>query len=220
MATLFRVDSSIRTEGSTTRAVADSVVQGWSAQHPDGTVNRRDLGLSPLPAEAWAIAAGAGYVPADQRTVEQVDAMALASTLADELVAADSYVITSPLYNFGVSQHLKNWVDLLITDPQMAPGKPSAIAGRSAVLVVARGGGYGPGTPRAGWDHATAWVQRTLGEVWGLSVETVETELTLAAVNPAMADLVGLAEESLTAAHAAASTQGRTLAERLVAATG
>lgn len=215
MPTLFRVDSSIRIEGSVSRAVADTAEAAWQTAHPDGSVVRRDLAIAPLPAEAWPIAAGAGYVPADQRTPEQVETVALVEALADQLLDADSYLITSPLYNFGISQYLKTWIDLLITDARFGPTGGRPLAGRPAVLVVARGGGYGPGTPRAGWDHATGWVRRILSDVWGLRVETVEAELTLAAVNPAMADLVGLAEESLAAAHRAASLHGRTLADRL-----
>ena len=35
MACLQRVDSSIRTEGSVSRAVADSAVAAWSTKHPE-----------------------------------------------------------------------------------------------------------------------------------------------------------------------------------------
>ena len=48
-----------------------------------------------------------------------------------------------------------------------------------------RGGGYGAGTPREGWDHATPYLLRILGDVWGADVTLVEAELTLADVVPA-----------------------------------
>lgn len=44
-----------------------------------------------------------------------------------------------PLYNFGVSQHFKAWVDLVVTDPRMASCAGQPLAGRPAVLVVVRG---------------------------------------------------------------------------------
>ncbi len=47
-----------------------------------------------------------------------------------------------------------------------------------------RGGGYGAGTPREGWDHATPYLLRILGDVWGADVTLVEAELTLADVVP------------------------------------
>ena len=89
--------------------------------------------------------------------------------LADEVLAADAIVVASPLYNFGVPQHLKTWIDLLITDPRLGPGT-APLTGRPLALVIARGGGYGPGTPRAGWDHATPYLQQIFGAVLGAEV--------------------------------------------------
>ncbi len=215
--TLLRVDASFRTEGSTSRAVADSAQRAWLREHPDGAVVHRDLGVGPLPAEAWGLAVGAAYTPEEHRTAEQRAATGLAATLADELVAADALVLASPLYNFGVSQHTKSWIDLLIADPRLGPGT-EALRGRPALLVVAQGGGYRAGTPREGWDHATPYLQRILADLWGMSCTTVVADLTLAASTPAMAGLVGVAEQSLATAHREAEEHASALAARLRAA--
>jgi FMN-dependent NADH-azoreductase len=109
---------------------------------------------------------------------------------------------------------VKTWVDLLITDPRFAPGAKT-IAGRPAFVVIARGGGYGPGTPREGWDHASGWLNRVFGDVWGLDVQVIESELTLAEVTPAMEALRGMAADNLRNAHSAALEHGKHLALRL-----
>ncbi|WP_199439902.1 FMN-dependent NADH-azoreductase [Umezawaea beigongshangensis] len=214
--TLFRLDASIRTDGSVSREVADSLERGWLAEHPGDAVVRRDVGVAPIPADVWATAAAAQHVPADQRTEQQEAAVALAAALADEVLAGDSVVIASPLYNFTVSQHLKTWIDLLVTDPRFTPGQ-QPLVGRPVALVLARGGGYGPGTPREGWDHATPWLRRIFGDVLGADVSAVAAELTLADVKPAMADLRDLAAQSRTEAHGLAERTGRTLAARALA---
>jgi FMN-dependent NADH-azoreductase len=185
--TLFRLDASIRTEGSVSRAIADIVEQGWREGHPNEEIVRRHIGTEPIPATAWGLAAFAGYVPEDQRSQEQRDAVALAATLADELVDADALLFAVPLYNFGVSQHFKTYVDLLITDPRLGSGATERVLqDKPAELVVVRGGSYAAGTPREGWDHATGWYRRILEDVWGLNLSVVETELTLVGVNPAL----------------------------------
>jgi FMN-dependent NADH-azoreductase len=97
-----------------------------------------------------------------------------------------------PLYNFGVSQHFKSWVDLVITDPRMGGGA-RPLAGKPAELVAVRGGSYRPGTPREGWDHATPWMRRILEDVWGLELSVVETEFTLVGVNPALDEFADMA---------------------------
>jgi FMN-dependent NADH-azoreductase len=66
----------------------------------------------------------------------------LTETLADELLAGEAAVIATALYTFGVSQHLKAWIDLLIADPRCEPGT-NPLAGRPVTLVIAREGGYG-----------------------------------------------------------------------------
>jgi FMN-dependent NADH-azoreductase len=208
---LLRIDSSIRTEGSVSREVLDSLERSYVDSHPGGDVVRRDLGRDPIPAPTWAAATTAGMTPEDQRTDEQRAALGLAAELADELVAASAVVIGSPLYNFGIAAHLKSWVDVLVTDPRFAPGT-APLAGRPVVVVVSRGGGYGPGTPREGWDHGTGWLVRILRDVWGADVSVVEAELTLAEVVPAMAELRPLAAQKRAEAHEAAEKLGAALA--------
>jgi FMN-dependent NADH-azoreductase len=215
--TLFRLDASIRTEGSHSRQIADIVQREWRQAHPDDQVINREIGLSPLPSDAWATAAMASYTPEEQRSPEQRAAVALAATLTDELEAADALILAVPLYNFGVSQHFKTWVDLVVTDPRMAAGTEPAIAGKPAVLATVHGGYYAAGTPREGWDHATPWMRRILEDVWKLDLLVVEREFTLVGVNPALDEFKELATELGTAAEELARGHGRSLAGRLVA---
>src|ERR1700730_9002750 len=114
---LYRIDASIRVDGSNSRAIADIVEQEWRNANPDEPVIRRHVGVDPIPATAWATAVFGSRTPAESRTDEQKAALALAATLTDELVAADALLFAIPLYNFGVSQHFKAWVDMVITDP-------------------------------------------------------------------------------------------------------
>ena len=165
--TLFRLDASIRTDGSASREIADIVEAEWLAAHPGDTVERRHLGVDPLPADAWGTAVSAAYLPAEQRSPEQRAAVALAAALVDELLAADGILLAVPLYNFGVSQHVKAWMDLVITDHRAAPGGAPLLAGKKVVLATVRGGAYGAGTPREGWDHSTGFLRRIIADVWG-----------------------------------------------------
>ncbi|HEY0813510.1 MAG TPA: NAD(P)H-dependent oxidoreductase [Pseudonocardia sp.] len=209
--TLFRVDSSIRTEGSVSREVADTLEAAWTQHNPGGQVVRRDLGVAPLPSDAWPAAVTGSHTPAEARTPEQQKAVALATSLADELEQAQAVLVAAPLYNFGVPAHLKSWMDLIITDPRFGPGT-TPLEGKHVTLLVVRGGGYGPGTPREGWDHSTGYLMRIFRDAWGGDVTLVEAELTLADVNPAMAGLRDAAAVSRAKAHEQAAALGRTIA--------
>jgi FMN-dependent NADH-azoreductase len=213
---LFRLDASIRGEQSVSRSVANTAETAWTRTHPSGTITRRDLAASPLPVDVWASAVTARFLPDDQRTDDQVRAIALATTFVDELAAADAYLLAVPLYNWGVSQHVKNWIDLILTDPRLGPGQDPLLADRPAALIVTRGGGYGPGTPRAGWDHATPYYRRVFGDVLGLQLHVNEIELTLADFNPAMAPFRDQARQLLESGHASAEKHGELLAQHVL----
>ena len=208
---LFRLDASIRVEGSHSRAIADIVEQEWRDAHPGEAVVRRHAGVDPIPATAWATAVSASRTPEESRTDEQQAALALAATLTDELIAADALLFAVPLYNFGVSQHFKTWVDMVVTDPRMAAGTQPALAGQPAVLVTVRGGNYRPGTPREGWDHATGWMRRILADVWYLDLKVVEAEFTTVGINPALDQFTDLARELRQEAEEQARRHGREL---------
>jgi FMN-dependent NADH-azoreductase len=113
-----------------------------------------------------------------------------------------------------------------MTDPRLSPRGTKPMAGKPAYLVLARGGTYGPGTPREGWDHATEWLKliigtiwdldlTVIGTIWDLDLTVIETELTIAHLNPALADLHGLAAQNRERSHTAATEHGKALAERL-----
>lgn len=210
----LRVDSSIRQQGSVSRSVVDTVERGWRYEHAGAEVVRRDLGAEPLPADAWGLSLSVNAVPKTERTPEVREARAIAARLADELLEADAVAVGVPLYNFGVPAQIKTWIDLVITDPRFGPGA-APMAGKPVTVVVARGGGYGAGTPREGWDHATPYLQRIFRDYWGADVAVVVAELTLADVNPAMAELRPLAAESLAKAHELAGETAREHAAKL-----
>ncbi|HLU53942.1 MAG TPA: NAD(P)H-dependent oxidoreductase [Pseudonocardia sp.] len=215
--TLFRLDSSIQGDASVSRAVADAVERAWCDHHPEPNVIRRDLAASPVPADAWQTAVSGLFAAEADRTPQQRAALTLASSLADELFAGDAALIAAPLYNYGISQHLKSWIDLVLTDPRLQPGS-AGLDGKPVTIVVSRGGGYGPGTPREGWDHDTPYVRRIFADVLNADVTVVTAELTLAPVKPEMAHLRELAEESRARALRDAETTGRVLAQRLAPA--
>ncbi|WP_327653914.1 FMN-dependent NADH-azoreductase [Streptomyces sp. NBC_00483] len=205
---LFRLDASILPGTSAGAELADIVEAEWTAAHPDEPVVRRHLGTDPLPAGAWVQAHTGALTPEPDRTPAQRDARLLAESLVAELEAAEAVVLAVPLYNFGVSQHFKTWVDLVISG---APLACPVLKDKPTVLATVRGGGYAPGTPREGWDHSTPYLRRILADVWQADLTVVERELTIAA-SPGMEPLGDLAADLHAKALNAAGEAGRDIA--------
>lgn len=214
--TLFRLDASIFPSQSVSRELADIIEGEWAEAHSDEHVIRRSIGSNPIPATVWADAVVGQQLPPEARSAEQQAAVELAAALADELLSADELLFAVPLYNYGVSQHMKTWFDVLYTDPRITEGGPSLLD-RVAILVTVSGGNYGPGTPKEGWDHSTAWLQRILVDIFGLDLTTVERRFTLVGVNPALDRFKDVADEMRVEAVRQAEREGLTFARRRVA---
>jgi FMN-dependent NADH-azoreductase len=200
---LLHIDSSIQADRSVSRRLTARAAARWLAAHPGGTVTYRDLGSHPVP----HLDAEGGLAPTvapAEHTPAQAVSWALTVELVDEIRAADTILLGLPVYNFGPPSTVKAWVDHLIApglslDPATHEG---LLGGRDLIVLAARGGGYAPGTPREGWDHAEQWLPHGL-VLTGLVPRFITAELTLADVTPAMAALKPLAADSLTAAQAA-----------------
>jgi FMN-dependent NADH-azoreductase len=202
MAHLLHIDSSIQGDRSISRALSARAAARWHAAHPGSSVTYRDLATDPIPHMGPA-GAEARFVPADQHNEAQAASWALSAELIGEVAAADTVLLGLPLYNFGPPSTVKAWVDHLIApglsiDAATGEGK---LGGSEFIVLQARGGGYGEGTPREGWDHARPWLPHGVS-LTGLDPRFITAELTLADVNPQMADLRDLAAASLKAAEA------------------
>ena len=208
---VLRVDATIQGDRSASSALADLVLNELVAVHSDVPVVRRHLGQDPLPADAWQTAIAASFTPEADRTAAQREALATAQRVAAELQEASSVVLAMPLYNFGVSQHAKTWIDLALAG---APLGTRLLEGTPTVLVTTRGGAYGPGTPREGWDHNTDFLRRILVDIWGADLTIVEREFTLVGVNPALDEFAEVAALMHKTAEQAATEAGSALAER------
>jgi FMN-dependent NADH-azoreductase len=177
----LRVDSSVRRDGSVSRELTGAVVRAWLAADPDAEVVYRDLAAEPGLVETWQLATEALFAPPAVGTA-QFSAARAGAAAADQLLAADAVVVGAPMYNFGPPAAVKAWLDLLITDARLDPRRApegGALRGRPVVLAVACGGGYGPDSPRTGWDHATPYLRRIFADVFGADVTTIVAEYTV-----------------------------------------
>ncbi|UJW36292.1 NAD(P)H-dependent oxidoreductase [Saccharothrix sp. AJ9571] len=207
MAHLLHLDSSARRD-SFSRQLTARFAESWRAARPGASYTYRDLAAEPVPliGEAWTeicdyllahgITDPARYAEA-VRTDEQRAAWAVISPLLDELLAADLVLIGAPMYNFSVPAALKTWIDQ-VTFPRMS------LAGRAFVVVNARGGAYGPGTPREAFDHQERYLRDFFAGHYDVTdVTFVNTELTNAVVDPSLSELDGKRRDSHAAALAA-----------------
>ncbi len=201
-ATLLHLDSSISPADSVSRALTARFAAAWSARHGAAARHRhRDLAADPVPAVRAAYDALArrterkGVLPLDDVATlaegpEEAREWALTRPLIEELRAADTLLLGSPMYNLTVSTGLKAWIERVsFPGAYLDPDSGERLLRRTRVVVVAvRGGGYGPGTPREHCDFQVPYL-RTYFDYLGVAAEhlhVVTAELTRAADIPAL----------------------------------
>lgn len=167
--TVLHIDASARLTGSTSRVLSARIVEKLG-----GEVTRRDLtDAIPQIDETWV---NANFTPADQRTTEQAETLALSDSLIAEIKAADVLVFGVPIYNFGVPAALKAWIDQIaragVTFRYTENGPEGLLEGKRAVIAVASGG-----TPAGSdIDFATGYMRHIMGFIGIHDVELVTAD--------------------------------------------
>lgn len=142
---ILQINSSARTQGSHSSALADTLVARLRAEQAPARLQVRDLGRTPHPALDEA-ALQALFTPDDQRTPAQAARVALDDALIAELQAADTVVLGVPMYNFGVPTQLKNWIDAIsrarVTFRYTEKGPEGLLTGKKVYVLLTRGGQY------------------------------------------------------------------------------
>ena len=142
---LLQINSSARVQGAHSSQLANQLREKLLAQDPDVQVQIRDLAITPAAALDEATL-HALFTPAAQRTAEQAARVALDDALIAEVQAADILVIGVPMYNFGISSQLKNWIDAIsraqVTFRYTAQGPEGLLTGKKVYVVLTRGGIY------------------------------------------------------------------------------
>jgi FMN-dependent NADH-azoreductase len=120
-----------------------------------------------------------------QHTPEQLAAWETVTKVAEHFKSADAYVISLPMWNFGIPYKLKQFIDV-IAQPGLTfsftpgVGYKGLVTGKPAVVIYARGGAYGPGSGAEGYDQQSGYMRQILGFLGFTDIKEIFVEPTLA----------------------------------------
>lgn len=170
---ILRVDGSMRTQGSQSRALTDQVIERLEAGSAETLVTRLDLAATDLSFvdEAWI---GANFTDPDQRTAEQKQTLAASDAFVAQVKAADTLVIGTPIYNFSVPAVVKAWIDMIArareTIRYTENGPEGLLKGKKAIIVITSGG-----TPIGSEiDYASDYLRHVMGFIGITDVTIVD----------------------------------------------
>jgi len=207
MARLLYIEASPRKDRSHSIKVARAFLESYRETHPSDTVDSLDLWAADLPRfDGYIINAKYNILHGRDHSDEEREAWRAVEHVIEDFKAADKYVFSLPMWNFGIPYKLKHFIDVLV-QPGYAfsyspdEGYKGLITGRKAMCVYARGGAYGAGSGGESLDYQKTYMETILGFIGITGVESLVVEPTLMAGPEKLEEIeAGLMEEAGRAA--------------------
>ncbi len=140
---ILQINSSARSNGSVSAQLADEIVADLQVKNSQASLTRIDLALNPVTV-LDETALGALMTDAATRTPEQAAIVTEYDARIAEIQAADVLVLAAPMYNFGVTTQLKNWIDAIsrarVTFHYTEKGPEGLLTGKKVYVALSRGG--------------------------------------------------------------------------------
>jgi FMN-dependent NADH-azoreductase len=177
MSTVLVLTSSALGDASVSNQLVRDALAALRAREPGIQVVTRDLGSSPIP--HLTLDAASALRGAEPANPEQAAAQALSDELIAELKAADTVIIGSPMYNFGITSTLKAWFDYVlragIAFRYTETGPVGLLQNKRAIVIESRGGLYSEG-PAQVMDSQEPHLRSLLGFMGITDVTFVRAE--------------------------------------------
>jgi FMN-dependent NADH-azoreductase len=184
MAKLLHLVASPRPDSYSTR-VAQAFLDAYRQVRPDDSIETLDLFQADIP-PFHALQAKAKYAVMSGRPPRnEVEAawLPVIKTI-DHFKQFDKYVLSCPMWNFGIPYRLKQYLDVIVQPSLTVAYSPETgytglITGRPLMLILSRGGAYQSGNPIETFDFQESYLRTIFGFIGLTDVRTITLEGTL-----------------------------------------
>ena len=165
---LLHVEASPRGEASVSTTLAAHFIQRFRDVEPQLDVDRLRIWEEQLPDLHGALLS-AKYAVLSGRDLDTAETGAWdkIAGLIERVRSADSILISTPIWNFGIPYRLKHWIDL-ITQPGLSfafdphSGYRPLLLTRPATVILASSGDYAAGPSWGRPDLASSYLREAL----------------------------------------------------------
>jgi FMN-dependent NADH-azoreductase len=178
MSKLLHILASPRVESYSTR-VAEAFLDSYRQARPDDRIEVLDLFQADIlpfhaPQAKAKYAVMAGQTPRD----EAETAWQPVIKTINHFKGFDKYVISSPMWNFGIPYRLKQYIDVIV-QPSLTvayspdKGYTGLVTGKPLMLILARGGEYQTGNPLQTFDFQESYLRSIFGFIGFSDIRTI-----------------------------------------------
>ncbi len=206
MSKLLYIEASPRKDRSASIEVAQSFVSAFQDENPDNLVETLDLWSLALPEfDGDRINAKYRVMHGENPSTDEAKAWDEITSIVEQFKNTDSYLFSLPMWNFSIPYKLKHYFDL-ICQPGLAwsfspdTGYQGLITGKSATLILARGGEYSSSAEAGAMDFQKTYMEMILGFIGFQDIQTVLIEPTLTDPESKQQTLITAKEQAVSIA--------------------
>ena len=185
MSKILYIKVSPRKDRSASIEVAQSFLKAYQDENTVNQTETLDLWELKLPEfNGDTINAKYRVMHGEDPNSEEIAAWEAITKYADQFKAADHYLISTPMWNFSIPYKLKHYIDI-ISQPGLTwafspeEGYQGLVTGKSATLILARGGEYSSSDELAAMDFQKSYLEMILGFIGITEIKTILIEPTL-----------------------------------------
>ncbi len=185
MSKILYIEVSPRKDRSASIEVAQSFLKAYQDENTVNQTETLDLWELKLPEfNGDTINAKYRVMHGEDPNSEEIAAWEAITKYADQFKAADHYLISTPMWNFSIPYKLKHYIDI-ISQPGLTwafspeEGYQGLVTGKSATLILARGGEYSSSDELAAMDFQKPYLEMILGFIGITEIKTILIEPTL-----------------------------------------
>jgi FMN-dependent NADH-azoreductase len=183
MAALLYIEASPRKDRSHSIKVARTFLEAYAEAHPTDTIETLDLWAMDLPSfDGATLDAKYRILHGQPHSQAEADAWQQVTEVFSQFAAADKYLLSLPMWNFGIPYKLKHYIDVIV-QPGLAfdfspdTGYTGRVTGKPVAVVYARGGEY-QGESQA-YDFQKPYIDLFLGFIGFTDIRPIVIEPTL-----------------------------------------
>ena len=162
---ILHLKSSIQGKASYSIKLGNAIVEKVQDKYPGSTLEELNLVDVEIPHLNPAVLR-TFFIPGDQLTEEEKEAIRLSDEMVKQLLAADIIVIGAPLINFTIPTVLKAWIDHItragITFGYGENGPIGKVTGKKIYVAMSSGGVYSEGPGKTN-DFVAPYLKAFLG---------------------------------------------------------
>jgi len=181
MKKLLHIIATPRGGESRTLKISGVFLDNFKKKYPDCGIDELNVSTEVLPSLTVQVVEGKyALLGGRDLTGKLKDAWKDVEKHIARFLAADIYLISTPMWNFGIPYTLKQYIDVIAQPKYLfrytEKGPEGLVKNRKMVVITTRGGDYSVGSPMHSYDHQEPYIRTLFGFVGITDITFIKAE--------------------------------------------